>query len=186
MICIQFYRTVSYYIAQVALGAPVGQMETFLLSILSYFAVGMSNHDWWSFFYFWAMFALVTLNGSATSRILAYSLPTPDIASSLGSAASLFFVLGAGNSPQYGQLPSWLKWIGWISPCAYCYEGVMVNELLNRTVDSRSGSDFGQQALGIPRIPYEDASITALSTERQVMAFDAYMLIVLFVFFESK
>lgn len=52
--------------------------------VLSFFAVGMSNTGGWGFFYFWLLFSTLTLCGTAVSRVLAYSLPTIDMAQSLG------------------------------------------------------------------------------------------------------
>jgi hypothetical protein len=145
----------------------------------------MNSHDGWGFFYFWALFSLATLNGNAVSRILAYCLPNNDVAQTLGPAILLLFILTAGYSPQYLQLPAWLRWISWISPCAYCYEGAIVNEVFKRQVGGIPGTEFAQEELGIPRVPYDTAP-AGLSTEELVMAFDAYMLFVLTIVFESK
>ena len=115
-----------------------------------------------------------------------------DAAQSLGPAFLMLFILTTGQSPQYRDVPVWLRWLAWISPTAYAYEGSLVNELNGRTVLVTSltgdteevvGSVYGEQALGIPRIPYNQAP-AALSTESGVIAFDIYMLIVLWVAFE--
>ncbi|KAL7552807.1 hypothetical protein ACHAWF_016063 [Thalassiosira exigua] len=129
-----FYGTTSYYLSQMICSWPVAVGEAFLLCVLSFFAVGMSGNGGWGFFYFWLQFTLVTMSGTAVSRCLAYSLPTPDMAQSLGPAALLLFILSACYSPQYLDLPSWLRWLAWISPCAYCYESVIVTEAERRTV----------------------------------------------------
>lgn len=144
----------------------------------------MNSHGW-GYFYFWVLFSLVTLNGNAVSRILAYSLPNNDVAQTLGPAVLLLFILMAGYSPQYLQIPAWIRWISWISPCAYCYEGVIVNEVFDRQVNGIPGTVFAQEELGIPRLPYDTAP-AGLSTEGQVMAFDSYMLLALTIIFECK
>ena len=184
---LQFYRTASYYISQVITSLPVGQIEAFFHCVLSYFLVGMNGNGGWGFFYFWALFALLTMCGASISRILAYSLPSPDVAQNLGPAVLLLFIMGACFSPQYKDLPSWLRWVAWISPTAYCYEGVIVAEVAGRNVQTESGAMSGsmwaQQNLGIPRIPYSTAP-SGLSNEGLIMAFDIYMLIILTVVFE--
>jgi len=59
----------------------------------------------------------------------------------------------------------------------------MVNEVRDRTVGNENGSDWAQENLGVPRIPYENAP-AGLSTELLVMAFGVYMLVILTVIFE--
>jgi ABC-type multidrug transport system fused ATPase/permease subunit len=109
------------------------------------------------------------------------------MAQSLGPAFLMLFVLTTGQSPQYRDVPGWLRWLSWLSPTAYAYEGAMVNELNGRTVVIDGvevpGSVYGEQALGLPRIPYKQAP-GAMSTESGIVSFDIYMLVVLWFFFE--
>lgn len=163
---------------------PVALAEAFFLCVLSFFAVGMNHVEAWQFFYFWLEFSLLTLNGLSISRVLAFSLPANDVAQTLGPAVLLLFILSTGNAPQYLQLPVWLRWLSWISPCAYAYEGVLINEVFGRDVGNQSGIVYAQEQLGIPRIPYTTAA-SGLSSEGLVMAFDAYMLIIITAFFDG-
>ena len=145
----------------------------------------MSNHHGWGFLYFWLQFSLISLNGNSVSRILAYGLPTEDVANTLGAAVLLFFILTTGYSPQYLQLPVWLRWLAWISPCAYTYEAVVVNEVFDREVGEDVGFFYAQVYLGVPRIPYGDAP-AGLNTPTSLMGFDVYMLIVWTIVFEGR
>ena len=203
-----FYRTTSYYISQMLCSWPVAICEAFLLCVLSFFAVGMSNNGGWAFFYFFLEFVLISMAGTAVSRCLAYSLPTPDgkfppclesyvccvtllikptclftVAQSLGPAALLLFVMSACYSPTYRELPAWLRWLAWLSPCAYTYEGVIVAETAWRDVGNVNGQEYAQRVFGIPRVPF-DAAPPVLSTPGGVIAFDAYMLLFLTIAFE--
>jgi len=178
-----FYSTVAYYLSQWVCSLPVMLLEALFLSVISFFAVGMNNHGGWGFFYFWAMFSLVAVSGNAVSRVLAYSLPSPDVANNLGPAFLLLFVLGSCYSPQYLQLPAWLRWLAWISPCAYCYEGVIVSEVMGRSVGRVDGMTFANNSLNIPRIPYQSAP-AGMSSEGALMAFDAYMIVAWALAFE--
>ncbi|KAL3909226.1 MAG: hypothetical protein SGILL_008169, partial [Bacillariaceae sp.] len=182
----RFYRTVSYYISQVLYNIPVAWGEALMLVICSFFLVGMTGGAA-GFFYFFAIFLLLASVGTSIARCLAYSLPNADMAQTLGPAVLLIFIMATGVSPQYLQLPAWLRWIAWISPTAYAYEAIMVAEL-RRTVSVEgievSGVQFGAEFLGVPRIPYSEAKPSLLSTETGVMVFDVIMLIVLTIFFE--
>jgi len=191
-----FYRTSSYYIANVLYNTPVTLLEASFLSVLSFFFVGMSG-GFVGFMYFWVMACFMNLNGLAISRILSYSMPTADMAASLGPAVLLLFVLTAGYSPQYADLPGLLRWLSWISPCSYAYEGMIVNEVYRRNVvydmigrngnvmesNMYSGNEFGKYMFGIPRVPYDSAP-PGLNTPQEVMAFDFFMLLILTVLFE--
>lgn len=86
-----FYRTVSYYISQVVCSWSVAMCEAFLLCVLSFFAVGMSGG--WAFVYFWLMFTLLCMSGTAVSRCLAYSLPTNGELTQHYSFVSLMLIL---------------------------------------------------------------------------------------------
>ena len=177
-----FLPTYSYHLSVLRLWA-VAISEAFLLSVLSFFTVGMENNNGWGFFYFWLMFTLVTMSGTAISRILAYSLPSPDMAQTLGPAALLLFILSACYSPQYDQLPVWLRWLAWISPCAYTYEGVLVSETAFRSVGNMSGIAYSEKILGIPRLPFDSAP-PGLDSPGGILAFDAYMLVFITVVLE--
>jgi len=145
----------------------------------------MNNHDGWGFLYFWLLFSLVALNGTAISRILAFSLPTVDVAQTLGPAALLIVILTTGYSPQYLELPTWLRWLSWVSPCAYCYEALIVNEVYHRFVGEISGVVFADRELNIPRIPYMEAP-PGMNSEGALMSFDLYILIALTLVFEGE
>ena len=177
-----FLPTYSYHLSVLRLWA-VAISEAFLLSVLSFFTVGMENNNGWGFFYFWLMFTLVTMSGTAISRILAYSLPSPDMAQTLGPAALLLFILSACYSPQYDQLPVWLQWLAWISPCAYTYEGVLVSETAFRSVGNMSGIAYSEKILGIPRLPFDSAP-PGLDSPGGILSFDAYMLVFITVVLE--
>lgn len=105
------------------------------------------------------------------------------VAQSLGPAALLLFILSACYSPTYEELPEWLRWLAWLSPCAYTYEGVIVTETAWRDVGNINGQSFAQIVFGIPRVPFDTAP-SALSTPGGIIAFDAYMLVFLTTVFE--
>ena len=54
----QFYRTSSYYLAEVMYSAPVALIEAFFLCVISFFAVGMTSQGA-GFVYFWILFSLI-------------------------------------------------------------------------------------------------------------------------------
>lgn len=182
-----FYSTKAYYISTMICSWPVSFLEATFVSLCSFFCVGMETYGGWGFLYFWLLAICISFNGLAVSRILSFAMPSNDVAAALGPAVLMFFTLTAGFAPQYPDIPIWLRWISWLSPCAYGFEGILINELHMRTVsvdgNTVPGSEFGQEFFSIPRIPYDQAS-AGLRTPGAVMAFDIYMLITFTILFE--
>lgn len=143
----------------------------------------MASYGGSGFAYFWLISILISFCGLSLSRVLSYALPSNDVAAALGPAVLLLFTMTAGFAPQYPSIPVWLRWISWLSPCAYAFEGIIINDLRGRSVEDADGLDFAQEAFSLPRIPFDQAR-SGLNTAGGVMAFDAYIIIIFTVLFE--
>ena len=137
------------------------------------------------FLYFWLIAIIISFCGLSLSRVLSYALPSNDVASALGPAVLLLFTMTAGFAPSYINIPAWLRWISWLSPCAYAFEGIILNELRSRSIEGTdiSGLEYAEEAFSLPRIPFNDAP-SGLDTVGGVMAFDIYILLCLTIVFE--
>ena len=149
----------------------------------TFFLVGMASYGGSGFAYFWLISLLISFCGLSLSRVLSYALPSNDVAAALGPAVLLLFTMTAGFAPQYPSIPVWLRWISWLSPCAYAFEGIIINDLRGRSVEDVDGLEFAQEAFSLPRIPFDQA-VSGLNTAGGVMAFDAYIIIIFTVLFE--
>jgi len=178
-----FYSTRAYYISTMLWEFPVTFLEATLMSVCSFFLVGMESYGGAGFLYFWLMALSLSLCGSSLSRVLSYGLPSNDVAATLGPAFLMVFNLTAGFAPQYPAIPGWLRWLSWLSPCAYGFEGILINEVYTRDVGGIPGSVFGQNAFSLPRIPYDEAS-AGMKTPISVMFFDIYVIAALTIIFE--
>ena len=143
----------------------------------------MASYGGSGFAYFWLIALLISFCGLSLSRVLSYALPSNDVAAALGPAVLLLFTMTAGFAPQYPSIPVWLRWISWLSPCAYAFEGIIINDLRGRSVEDVSGLEFAQEAFSLPRVPFDQAP-SGLDTAGGVMAFDAYIIIIFTVLFE--
>lgn len=180
----RFYNTWTYYVANAICSIPLTIAESTLMALLSFFFVGMNSRGGPGFFYFWLIVFLLELCGTAVARCLSYSMPSTDMATTLGPAINIVFTLSAGFSPQYANL-GWMQFLSWISPIGYGMEGMIVNELHARTIDGtgENGVDYAQRELGMPRIPYDQA-LAFMRSPTSLMAFDAIMIAVFWIFFE--
>ena len=143
----------------------------------------MASYGGSGFVYFWLIALLISFCGLSLSRVLSYALPSNDVAAALGPAVLLLFTMTAGFAPQYPDIPVWLRWISWLSPCAYAFEGIIVNDLRGRSVRDVPGLEFAKEAFSLPRIPFEEAP-SGLDTPGNVMAFDAYVIGIFTILFE--
>jgi len=180
-----FYRTATYYLSNMICGWPVTFLEVTLLSVCTFFLVGMESYGGPGFLYFWLVAVVVAFNGNGLSRVISYSFPSTDVAMALGPAILMVFTLTSGFAPQYPDIPVWLRWISWLSPGGYAFEGIIVNELHTRNIDGTniSGNEYGRDALSVPRVPYDQAG-PGMQTPLGVMFFDVYMIIALTIVFE--
>jgi ABC-type multidrug transport system ATPase subunit len=179
-----FYCTRSYYIASIMHNAPVSLAEATLIVALSYFLQGanLGAHGG-AFFFALLLLCCVGMTGVAVSRVLAHASPLESFASALGQALLLFLSFMACYAPPYLGIPSWMRWISWISPPAYAYEALVINEVNGRNIaleggGSEDGNALAAATFGIPRIPYDEAP-PWLGSPTRVMWFDVGMLLVM-------
>lgn len=170
-----FYSSKAYYISTMLCSWPVLFLEATFIVICSFFLTGMDSNGGLGFLYFWCMAIVISFCGTSISRVLSYALPSNDIALALGPAVFLvFFNMTAGFAPQHPDLPNWLRWLSLRSPCAYAFEGILLNELHARTIQART-------FLGLNR--YNQASVV-MKTPESLMAFDVYMIVAFTVLFD--
>ncbi|KAF4316728.1 hypothetical protein JM18_008194 [Phytophthora kernoviae] len=97
---------------------PVAADEpTLLFCIIFYPSVGFSGFT--TFFYFWLVVGMYTLQCVYLGQLLVYALPSVAVATALGALLNSIFMLFAGFNPPTGNIPTGYKWIHWISPPTY-------------------------------------------------------------------
>eukprot|EP00565_Helicotheca_tamesis_P005194 CAMPEP_0185727222 /NCGR_PEP_ID=MMETSP1171-20130828/2966_1 /TAXON_ID=374046 /ORGANISM="Helicotheca tamensis, Strain CCMP826" /LENGTH=1454 /DNA_ID=CAMNT_0028395737 /DNA_START=41 /DNA_END=4405 /DNA_ORIENTATION=- len=188
-----FYRSSAYYLASVMNSMPIFIAEAVLFSSLSFFLVGMESYGGGGFFYFMLICILTTLCGGSLSRLLSYTLPTEEVAATIGPAVLVVFSTTSCFTPNYPNIPGWIRWFAWISPPAYAFEAMMVNDFRTRCVpsdllqdgDCMSGEEALYASLKLPRkdlFGYKNTGIDSDATN--LLAFDAGMIVLLTLIFE--
>jgi ATP-binding cassette, subfamily G (WHITE), member 2, PDR len=123
-----------------------------------------------------AVMISMELVGLALGRLFCAISRTQVMAKSVVSVATLLFSTVAGFMPKYGQIPRIFRWMSWLSPPAYGFEALAINEYVGRTLtfgsvsrgslDVELGTLPGEdwlKTLQIPRIEwgsYEEIKIT--------------------------
>jgi ABC-type multidrug transport system ATPase subunit/ABC-type multidrug transport system permease subunit len=118
----EFYSGRISYIVQWALDMPLSVIEATLIASISYWWVGMTsgaNH----FFLF--LFTLIGLEcvGQAFARVLCAFSRTQVSANVTSSLCILLFATVGGFMPSYDTITWVLRWLSWLTPVAYAFEG---------------------------------------------------------------
>ena len=144
----EFYDSKSSYIALLLTDAPLSFLEAFILAIISYFWVGMRSNEG-NFIYFLAMLIALECAGQALGRLLCALYRKQVTANSMSSVIILIFGTVGGFMPSYLSIPPILRWLSWLTPVAYAFEGLMLNEFVDLQFESDLGGSGGNQAMPI-------------------------------------
>ena len=131
----EFYSGRIAYITQMLLDIPLSVLEAIVLSSISYYWVDMKeggDH----FLYFMGTLIGLEFAGQAFGRLLCAVSRKQVSANSLSSVGILFFGTVAGFMPNYSQIPAVFRWLSWITPASYAFEGIMLNEFAGRAISA--------------------------------------------------
>ena len=124
--------------------------------------------------------------GLALGRLFCAISRTQVVAKSVVSVATLLFATVSGFMPKYKQIPPVFRWLSWLSPTAYGFEALAINEYVGRelngitlskgdSLDTQLGTVPGEAWLDILQIPREPWT----DNLRAIKIFDIIMLFVL-------
>ena len=144
----EFYSGRVAYVTQVLLDAPLSILEATILASISYYWVGM-NSDANHFFFFLGTLIGLEFVGQAFGRLLCAVSRKQVYANSLSSVCLLIFGTVAAFMPSYNSIPGILKWLSWVTPASYAFEGLMINEFSGRQINGAViAGDDGNVELG--------------------------------------
>ncbi|CAD7702122.1 unnamed protein product [Ostreobium quekettii] len=139
-----FYSSVSYVYSIAITQIPFSFMEATVFSLITYFMVGLSTDSAKYFFMFWLILFLSNITATSVFRLVACAFPNAVIAFAVAGTTLLMLMATAGFTITRQSIPGWWIWAYWISPFAYGYRALAINEMT-----SPSWGDFGTQALDI-------------------------------------
>ena len=147
----EFYSGRIAYITNVLLDIPLSILEAIILASISYFWIGMkSGAD--HFFFFLGSLIGLEFFGQAFGRFLCAVSRKQVSANTMSSIFLLVFGTVAGFMPAYNAIPPVLRWLSWLTPASYAFEGLMINEFYGRNISAVAlASDDGTVELG--RLP---------------------------------
>lgn len=126
-----FYHPWTEAMAGVLSDIPVKFLIATCFNVILYFLAGLRTQPSQFFIYFLFTFvAMLTM--SAIFRTLAAVTKTVSQAMALAGVMVLAIVIYTGFTLPRPYAHPWMKWISWINPVAYAFEGVLVNEVHGR------------------------------------------------------
>jgi ABC-type multidrug transport system permease subunit len=178
----EFYSGRMAHIVQVVLDLPLSILEATLIATISYWWVGMTpgaNH----FFFFLGTLIGLECVGQAFARVLCAVSRTQVAANVTSSLCILLFATVGGFMPAYSTITWVLRWLSWLTPVAYAFEGMMINQfdgtsffglvIVDKDGTSNIGNVDGTKYLSSQSLPRSQ-----WGTNTQVKIFDCLMLFV--------
>ena len=183
----EFFSGRIAYLAQVLMDIPLSMIEAVLLASISYFWVGM-NPGAGNFFYFAGTLIGLEFVGQAFGRLLCAVFRKQVSANAMSTVVIIGWGTVAGFMPSYRGIPWIVRWLSWVTPVAYAFEGMMLNEFADRELGAfvgggpdgvAVGSLGGDGWLRVFSLPRND-----WGSEADIKALDLCMLFILAVVFD--
>jgi ATP-binding cassette subfamily G (WHITE) protein 2 len=128
-----FYRVSSYFIAKVLCEfIPVRLMPLCVMTIITYFMMGLQV-DAGRFFVFFLTLFLTAICGSAICFAVSASVRVYAIANMLVSLVFIVMMIFGGLLINIASLPTWLRWLQYLSVFRYSLNMLLINELSGLT-----------------------------------------------------
>jgi ATP-binding cassette subfamily G (WHITE) protein 2 (PDR) len=123
-----FYHPFTEAMAGIVADIPVKFMIATCFNIILYFLAGLRREPSQFFIFFLFNFVAI-LTMSQIYRSIAASTKTVSQALAIAGVVTLAIVIYTGFVIPRPDMHPWFKWISWINPVAYAFEGLFVNEL---------------------------------------------------------
>merc|ERR1711964_538081 len=123
-----FYHPFTEAMAGIVADIPVKFVIAVCFNVILYFLAGLRREPSQFFIFFLFNFVAI-LTMSQIYRSIAASTKTVSQALAIAGVATLAIVIYTGFVIPRPLMHPWFKWISWINPVAYAFEGLFVNEL---------------------------------------------------------
>ncbi|KAI9370476.1 ABC-2 type transporter-domain-containing protein [Aspergillus egyptiacus] len=151
-----FYRPSAYAVAQVVVDIPIIFVQVTIFELIVYFMANLQRTPSQFFINFLFIFTLTMTMYSFFRTVGSFSTSL-DVATRITGVAIQALVVYTGYLIPPWKMRPWLKWLIWINPVQYAFEGVMTNEFYNldiqcvppNIVPSGPGAQPGHQSCSV-------------------------------------
>ncbi|TMW67512.1 hypothetical protein Poli38472_011132 [Pythium oligandrum] len=134
----QTYNALWYFVGGTLIEFPYVFSSTFIFSAIFFPMVGFTGVD--KFFFYWFNCALYVLMQTYLGQLLAYCMPSVEVAAIIGVLVNSIFFLFMGFNPPAGSIPSGYKWLYHITPHKYTLS-ILVSTIFG---DCPNADDLGE------------------------------------------
>eukprot|EP00986_Skeletonema_menzelii_P015188 scaffold11227_cov160-Skeletonema_menzelii.AAC.2 len=178
----EFYSGTVAYVVQVVLDLPLSVLEATLIASISYWWVGMTpgaNH----FLFFLGTLIGLECVGQAFARFLCAVSRTQVSSNVASSLCILLFATVGGFMPAYSTITWVLRWLSWITPVSYAFEGMMINNFdgtsfFGLVIVDKDGTSTVGNVDGTKYLSSQSLPRSQWGTNTQIKIFDCLMLFV--------
>ncbi|KAL2789320.1 ABC-2 type transporter-domain-containing protein [Aspergillus keveii] len=129
-----FYRPSAYAVAQVLVDVPIIFIQVTLFEVIVYFMANLQRTPSQFFINFLFIFILTMTMYSFFRTVGSFS-QSLDVATRITGVAIQALVVYTGYLIPPWKMHPWLKWLIWINPVQYAFEGIMANEFYNLDIE---------------------------------------------------
>ncbi|KAF1813415.1 putative ABC transporter [Eremomyces bilateralis CBS 781.70] len=122
-----FYRPSAYAIAQTVIDVPLVFIQISIFQLIVYFMANLSRTPS-QFFIDFLLLWVATMSMYAFFRAVGSFVSSLDIATRITGVAIQIFVVYTGYLIPKTKMRPWFKWLIWVNPIQYAYEGMISNE----------------------------------------------------------
>ncbi|GLE09429.1 hypothetical protein PINS_up021070 [Pythium insidiosum] len=122
-----FFRTISYSIAETVVQVPVNLSVAFIMGTFFYFMSGLNQGFEYYIVYLLILVAFQHAIGSYMTLLSSLS-PSITIGQALAAISVSFFLLFSGNIILAELIPNYWIWMYWFNPLAWALRSVMLSE----------------------------------------------------------
>nr|KJB76621.1 hypothetical protein B456_012G097300 [Gossypium raimondii] len=152
-----FYPAWAFAIPCIILQIPVSFFQSLVWTSLTYYVIGYSPQVW-RFFRQFLVYFTMQVSSASLFRFLASVCQTMD--SSIAAATLIIFTkqIVCGFIIPQSSMPSWLRWVFWVSPATYATIGLSGNEFHAPRWQrvQETNSTLGQEILKSHGFDFED------------------------------
>ncbi|XVF47847.1 hypothetical protein PTKIN_Ptkin03bG0143400 [Pterospermum kingtungense] len=125
MLC--FYPAWAYAIPAIVSKIPISFIQSLVWTSVTYYAMGYSP-EVWRFFRQFVIYFAVQVSSASMLRFLAAVFQTLDCSVAISTLVVFLEMIFCGFIIPQSSMPSWLRWLFWVSPLTYSTIGLSGNE----------------------------------------------------------
>eukprot|EP01135_Chromosphaera_perkinsii_P009485 Nk52_evm28s1763 gene=Nk52_evmTU28s1763 len=148
-----YFRPSAYFVGQVVVEWPIQAMDALLISLVSYFLVGLSPSVW-QFLVFVACYFIIALLGREMCMLMAGLIEVKTLASAAASIVMNILLLSAGFALPTKSFPKPWIWLHYLSIFKYPWEAMCISQITTETFECNPDEKVPPLDYPLLNVPY--------------------------------